>query len=142
MKLQSIRRAVVTLGAIATLAAGTGFTSLTVDTPAAQAAELAQPAASPTDQERPGGQMHQGDRHRGDRQRGEMHRGGNRHHGGGNWNSNHRYFAPSHFSHNYWGYGYARYYPQYYTQYVYEPVNVCSAYYFDEEDGVWFCFAG
>ena len=141
MKLQSIRRAVVTLGAIATLAAGTGFASLTVDTPTAQAAELAQPVAGPNGPGGPGSQMNGGNHHHGGHNGGHMQGNGRWHNGGGNWGHN-RYFAPSHFSHNYWGYGYARLYPQYYTQYVYEPVNVCSAYYFDDEAGVWFCFAG
>ena len=137
MKLQSIRRAAVTLGAIAALAAGTGFLNLTTDAPSAQAAELAQPVAGPNGPGGLGGNMHQGNRHNGG-----GHNVGQMHRGGGNWSHHNRHFAPSNFSHNYWGYGYARYYPQYYTQYVYEPVNVCSAYYFDEEVGVWFCFAG
>jgi hypothetical protein len=140
MKLQSIRRAAVTLGAIAALAAGTGFLNLPGQTPAAQAAELAQPAAGPNGPGGPGGQMNVGGNHHGGHNGGPM-SSGRWHNGGGNWNG-HRYFSPSNFSHNYWGWGYARLYPQYYTTYYYEPVNVCSAYYFDDDDGVWYCFAG
>jgi hypothetical protein len=52
----------------------------------------------------------------------------------------HRFFAREGFSHRYWGWGYHRFYPQYYVSYAYEPVSVCSTYYFD--DGVWYCFTG
>jgi cell wall assembly regulator SMI1 len=31
---------------------------------------------------------------------------------------------------------------QYYVSYAYEPVSVCSAYYFAEDEGVWYCFTG
>jgi hypothetical protein len=50
------------------------------------------------------------------------------------------HFRPG-FSHAYGGWGYHRLYPHYDTQYAYEPVNICSTYYFDDA-GVWFCFTG
>jgi hypothetical protein len=131
MRLFSIKRAVVTIGAVAALAVGTGaLPGAAGSTPTAQAAELAQPAAGPHG---PGGQMNGS----------HMNSGHNGIHlnGGGNWNGHRSFFRPG-FSHNYWGWGYHRFYPQYYTTYVYEPVNVCSAYYFDDDDGVWYCFTG
>ncbi len=114
MKSFSIRKTVVA-GAIAALALGSGMlpNALTAgSTPTAQAAELAQPAAGPHGPHGPGSFV------------------------------GHRSFFHSGFSHAYWGYGYARWYPQYYTVYYYEPVSVCSAYYFDDSDGVWYCFTG
>ena len=108
MRLFSIKQAVVTLGAVAVLAVGTGgLPGAAVSTPTAQAAELSQPDAH-------------------HRSHGDFH--GRRH------------FARHGFSHANWGWGFHRVYPQYYVTYVYEPVNVCEAYYFD--DGVWFCFTG
>ena len=108
-------RTTVVAGAIAALALGSGLlpTALTTgSTPTAQAAELAQPVAGPHGPHGPG--SFQG----------------------------HRSHFRSGFSHAYWGWGYHRLYPQYYTQYAYEPVNVCSTYYFDDDAGVWFCFTG
>jgi hypothetical protein len=35
-----------------------------------------------------------------------------------------------------------RYYPQYYVTYYYEPLRVCRSYYFDDDDGAWYCFNG
>jgi hypothetical protein len=114
MQFFSIKRAIVTLGAVAALAVGTGIVpSLTGHTTTAQAAELAQ------------------------------HHGG---HGGPNFHGGHggfhgRNFRAAHgFSHQYWGWGFHRTYPQYYVAYYYEPVEVCSTYYFDE--GVYYCFTG
>ena len=113
MQFFSIKRTMVTLGAVAALAIGTGIVpSMTNQTPTAQAAELGQ-------------------------------HGG---HGGHNFNGGHgsfhgRNFRASHgFSHQYWGWGYHRVYPQYYVTYYYEPVSICETYYFDE--GAWFCFVG
>lgn len=114
MQFLSIKRTMVTLGAVAALAIGTGIVpSVTSQTPTAQAAELGQ------------------------------HGGG---HGGHNFHGQHssfhgRNFRASYgFSHQYWGYGFHRSYPQYYVTYFYEPVNICETYYFDE--GAWFCFTG
>jgi hypothetical protein len=52
------------------------------------------------------------------------------------------YQSSNGFSHTYWGWGFHRYYPQYYVTYYYEPVSVCETYYFDEDDGAWYCFVG
>ena len=116
----SIRKTVVA-GAIAALALGSGMlpSALTAgSTPTAQAAELAQPVAGPHG---PNGHMGPG--------------------GPASFHGHRSFFRPG-FSHNYWGWGYHRFYPQYYTTYAYEPVNVCSAYYFDDDSGVWYCFTG
>ena len=118
MRLFSIRKTVLA-GAIAALALGSAMlpNALTAgSTPTAQAAELAQPAAGPFG---PIGPDFPSSFH------------------------GHRHFFRPGFSHAYWGYGYARWYPQYYTAYYYEPVSVCSAaYYFDDDAGVWYCFTG
>ena len=52
----------------------------------------------------------------------------------------HNWHAPANYYHQYWGWGYHRYYPEYYVTYYYEPVSVCETYYFDE--GAWYCFVG
>ncbi len=61
-----------------------------------------------------------------------------RHHGF----DGHRFFFREGFAPRYWGWGYHRFYPAYYVAYRYEPVNVCSAYYFDDDSGLWYCFTG
>jgi len=113
MQFFSIKRTIVTLGAVAALAVGTGIVpGMTGHTSTAQAAELGQ---------------HGG------------HGGPNFHGGHGSFQG--RTFRASYgFSHQYWGWGFHRYYPQYYVTYYYEPVSICETYYFDE--GVWFCFTG
>ncbi len=103
MRFFSIKRAIVTTGAVAALALGSGLLPGAVGSVApAQAAELGQHM---------------------------------------DWHG-HRHFARHGFHHRYWGWGYHRLYPAYYTAYYYEPVNVCSAYYFDDDSGVWYCFTG
>ena len=115
MKGFSIRKQVMA-GAIAALALGSGMLPQALpvgSTPTAQAAEL--------------GQVHGGGHERGRSQyRGAMRRN----------------FRREGFTHRFWGWGYHHRYPQYYTTYLDEPVNLCSAYYFDDDDGVWYCFTG
>jgi hypothetical protein len=124
MQFFSIKRTMVTLGAVAALAIGTGIVpNATNHTPTAQAAELSQHG---------GGHGGGGQNFRGN---------GGGHQGGGHNSFQGRNFHASHgFSHTYWGYGLHRTYPQYYVTYSYEPVNICETYYFDE--GAWFCFTG
>ena len=147
MRFFSIKRTMVTLGAVAALAVGTGIVpSMTGHASTAQAAELSQ---------RGGG--HGGGGNNG----GGMQNSGGGHNGGGNSNSfrsnnsgfsgqggghssfsGHNFRSSYGFSHTYWGWGFHRTYPQYYVAYYYEPVSVCETYYFDDSESVWYCFTG
>jgi hypothetical protein len=137
MQLFSIRRAAVTLGAVAALAIGTGIVpSMTGHASTAQAAELSQHGGG-----------HQGGGNQGGHNGGNNgggHMGGQGGHNGGGHQSfgGHRFHSSSSFSHTYWGWGFHRTYPQYYVTYYYEPVSVCENYYFDDDDGAWYCFTG
>jgi uncharacterized membrane protein len=131
MQFFSIKRTMVALGAVAALAVGTGIIpNATNHTPTAQAAELSQHGGN------------QGGGHNGGG--GQNFRGnGGGHQGGGHGSFQGRNYRSSYnFSHTYWGYGFHNYYPQYYVTYYYEPVSVCGSYYFDDDDGVWYCFNG
>ena len=115
MQFFSIQRTIVILGAAAALLLGTGILpSMAGQTATAQAAGLGQYG---------GGYGWNGDGH------------GWR--GGFNGQN---YQAPAGFSNQYWGYGFHRAYPSYYTPYSYEPAGVCGTYYF--ADGTWYCFNG
>jgi hypothetical protein len=135
MQLFSIRRAAVTLGAVAALALGTGIVpSMTGHASTAQAAELGQHGGGH------GGGGHQGGGHGGNNGGGHM---GGGHNGGGHQSfGGHRFHSSHSFSHSFWGWGFHRTYPQYYVTYYYEPVSVCENYYFDDGDGAWYCFVG
>ena len=130
MQLFSIKRTMVTLGAVAALAVGTGIIpQMTNHTSTAQAAELSQHGGG-----------HGGGGHNGGGQMGGGHNGEG-HNGGGHGSFHGRNFRSAHgFSHTYWGWGFHNYYPQYYVTYYYEPVSICETYYFDE--GAWYCFVG
>ena len=149
MQFITIRRAAVTLGAVAALALGTGLVpAADGSAPRAQAAELAQHGGG----HQGGGNMsngHQGGGNNGGGQQGGGHQGGGNmgggHQGGGNNGGGfggHQYHMAHGFSHQYWGWGFHRSYPQYYVTYYYEPVSVCETYYFDDDDGAWYCFIG
>jgi hypothetical protein len=147
MKLFSIKRTMVALGAVAALAVGTGIIpNATNHTPTAQAAELSQHGGGHGGGGggRQGGGGHNGGGHNGGGHNGGGHMGnghGGGHNGGGHGSFQGRHFRSSHgFSHSYWGYGFHNYYPQYYVTYAYEPVSLCETYYFDE--GAWYCFVG
>src|SRR5438132_1066891 len=75
----------------------------------------------------------------------QHHDGGFRHEGRRDYREEfrgHRSWYREGFEHQYWGWGYHRFYPSYYVSYSYEPVSVCSAYYFADDEGVWYCFTG
>ena len=138
MQFIAIRRAAVTLGAVAALALGTGLVpAADGSAPRAQAAELAQHGGG----HQGGGNMggHQGGGNNGGGHQGGGNMGGG-HNGGGF--GGHQYHMANGFHNQYWGWGYHRFYPQYYVAYYYEPVNVCETYYFDDDDGAWYCFVG
>jgi hypothetical protein len=160
MQLSTIRRTVVTLGAVATLAVGTGALPGMKNVSTAQAAELAQHGGGHGGgggnvQNLGSGSRNSGVQNSGNN--GSNHNGGNnngfQNNGGNNHNSNsfhnngggfggHQFRANYGFSHQYWGWGYHRFYPQYYVTYYYEPVSICETYYFDDDDGAWYCFTG
>jgi hypothetical protein len=135
MQFFSIKRTMVTLGAVAALAIGTGIVPTASHTPTAQAAELGQHGGGHGGGNMGGG--HGGNNGGGHNGGGHM---GNGNGGGHSSFSGHNFHASHNFSHTYWGWGYHRYYPQYYVTYYYEPVDICETYYFDE--GAWFCFTG
>ena len=126
MKRFSIKQSVVMVGAVAALALGTGIVPGAANrTPTAQAAELAQ--------------------HGGGHGSFQHHDGGFRHEGRRDFREEfrgHRFWHREGFEHRFWGWGFHRTYPQYYVSYAYEPVSLCSAYYFAEDEGVWYCFTG
>ena len=126
MKRFSIKQSVVMVGAVAALALGTGIVPGAANhTPTVQAAELAQ--------------------HGGGHGSFQHHDGGFRHEGRRDFREEfrgHRFWHREGFEHQFWGWGYHRFYPSYYVSYAYEPVSVCSAYYFAEDEGVWYCFTG
>ncbi len=124
MKRFSIKQTVVMAGAVASLALGTGFVPGLHSPTVAQAAEL-----SAQGTHRGESRAHNDFRHDERFRHEDSFRG-------------HRYFAREGFYHQFWGWGFHRLYPEYYTVYYYEPVNVCSAYYFDDSEGVWYCFTG
>jgi hypothetical protein len=160
MKLFSIKRTMVALGAVAALAIGTGIVpNATNHTPTAQAAELSQHGGGhggggQGDGHQGGGHNggghngggHNGGGHNGGGHNGGGHNGGghmgNGHGGGHNSFGGHRFHSSSSFSHSYWGWGFHHSYPQYYVTYYYEPVSVCENYYFDDDGGAWYCFVG
>ena len=175
MQLSTIRRTMVTLGAVAALAVGTGALPGVNSVSTAQAAELAQRGGGHGGGSGGGGGSVQnlggGSHNGGNVQNSGNNNGGNhngsgtnnsfrnnggnhnstQHNGGSNRNSNsfhnngggfggHQFRANHGFSHQYWGWGFHRSYPQYYVTYYYEPVSICETYYFDE--GAWYCFVG
>jgi hypothetical protein len=147
MQLFSIKRTMVTLGAVAALAVGTGvIPHMTNHTSTAQAAELSQRGGGHGGGGggHQGGGGHNGGGHNGGGHNGGGHMGGQGgHNGGGHGGFSGRNFRSSHgFSHTYWGWGLHRSYPQYYVAYYYEPVSVCETYYFADDEGAWYCFVG
>jgi hypothetical protein len=142
MRLFSIKRTVVTLGAVAALAVGTGIVpSMTGHSATAQAAELSQHGGGHGGGGHGGGAQFNGG-HNGGGHNGGGHNGGG-HNGGGHHSfSGHRFHSSHSFSHTYWGWGFHRTYPQYYVTYYYEPVSICENYYFDDDGGAWYCFVG
>jgi uncharacterized membrane protein len=157
MQVFSIQRTMVTLGAVAALAVGTGIIpNMTNHTPTAQAAELAQHGGGHGGSNNMSGGHNGGGNNNGGHNGGGNNNGG--HNGGGNNNGGHmggghnggghnsfgghRFHASNSFSHSHWGWGFHRSYPQYYVTYYYEPVSVCENYYFDDDDGAWYCFVG
>ncbi len=123
MKRFLIRQTVVMVGAVASLALGSGFVPGLNSAPLAQAATLSDQGGHRFEHGEHNEFRHESFRHD------DSFRG-------------HRFFARDGFRHQFWGWGFHRFYPEYYTVYYYEPVNVCSAYYFDDSEGVWYCFAG
>ena len=107
MKRFSLKQSVVMVGAVAALALGTGIVPGAANsTPTAQAAELAQHGGGHgTFQHHDGGFRHEGRRDFREEFRG------------------HRFWNREGFEHRYWGWGYHRFYPQYYVSYSYEPVS-------------------
>jgi hypothetical protein len=145
MKLFSIKRTMVALGAVAALAIGTGIVpNATSHTPTAQAAELSQHGGGHGGGGQGGGHQGGGNNGGGHNGGGHMANGNGGGHNGGGHSSfgGHRFHSSSSFSHSYWGWGFHNYYPQYYVTYYYEPVSVCENYYFDDDGGAWYCFVG
>ena len=141
MRFFSIKRTMVTLGAVAALAVGTGIVpSMTGHASTAQAAELSQRGGGHGG----GGNMSGG--HGGNNSGNNSFRSNNSGFSGqGSGHSSfsgHNFRSSYGFSHTYWGWGFHRYYPQYYVTYYYEPVSVCETYYFADDEGVWYCFTG
>src|SRR5712691_11088885 len=106
MRFFSIKRTMVTLGAVAALAVGTGIVpSMTGHASTAQAAELGQHGGGH------GGGGHGGGGNMGGGQNGGGHNGGGNmgggHNGGGHSSfSGHNFHSSYGFSHSYWGWGF------------------------------------